>query len=216
MRALANHNSAASDFGASRPRFSRWSPAKAACRALRDWRGRRHVPARRPSVGLRSRRADERQIQRECVGPRWRPSLKSAGLKRVSDRRPHRLSPGAGESCRAHQRVHGNDRDQRAARLACVTPFDAVHHMALVYGRVGDGKNMLTRLHRANLLRDIFGGAPMVHEALRRFGKGVACLCSCAMARLVCRCRNCRRTASRRRRRFIAVRGARSDWARSV
>ena len=59
---------------------------------------------------------------------------------------------------------------------AYVTPFDAVHHMALVHGRIGDGKNVLTRLHRANLLRDVFGGAPLVHEALRRFkdeGRGV-------------------------------------------
>jgi len=34
----------------------------------------------------------------------------------------------------------------------------------------------LTRLHRANLLRDVFGGAPLVHESLRRFkdeGRGV-------------------------------------------
>jgi 3,4-dihydroxy 2-butanone 4-phosphate synthase/GTP cyclohydrolase II len=48
--------------------------------------------------------------------------------------------------------------------------------MALVHGRIGDGKNMLTRLHRANLLRDIFGGAPQVRAALRRFkeeGRGV-------------------------------------------
>lgn len=59
---------------------------------------------------------------------------------------------------------------------AYVTPFDAVHHMALVYGRIGDGSAVLTRIHRANVLRDIFGGAPMVHTALRRFkedGRGV-------------------------------------------
>jgi 3,4-dihydroxy 2-butanone 4-phosphate synthase/GTP cyclohydrolase II len=59
---------------------------------------------------------------------------------------------------------------------AYVTPFDAVHHMALVHGRIGDGRNVLTRLHRANVLRDIFGGAPLVHAALRRFkeeGRGV-------------------------------------------
>src|SRR5262252_5896579 len=54
---------------------------------------------------------------------------------------------------------------------AYVTPFDEVHHMALVHGRIGDGRDMLTRLHRANILRDIFGGAPEVHGALRRFAK---------------------------------------------
>jgi 3,4-dihydroxy 2-butanone 4-phosphate synthase/GTP cyclohydrolase II len=59
---------------------------------------------------------------------------------------------------------------------AYVTPFDKVYHMALVHGRVGDGRDLLTRLHRANILRDIFGGAPEVHGALRRFaeeGRGV-------------------------------------------
>jgi hypothetical protein len=32
---------------------------------------------------------------------------------------------------------------------AFLTPFDSVYHMAFVYGRIGDGKNVLTRLHRA-------------------------------------------------------------------
>ena len=54
---------------------------------------------------------------------------------------------------------------------AYVTPFDKVYHMALVHGRVGDGRNIPTRLHRANILRDVFGGAPEVHGALRRFAK---------------------------------------------
>ncbi len=59
---------------------------------------------------------------------------------------------------------------------AYVTPFDKVYHMALVYGRIGDGRDVPTRLHRANVLRDIFGGAAEVHGALRRFaeaGRGV-------------------------------------------
>src|SRR6202158_456954 len=54
---------------------------------------------------------------------------------------------------------------------AYVTPFDQVHHMALVHGRIGDGRDVPTRLHRANMLRDIFGGASDVHGALRRFAK---------------------------------------------
>ncbi len=59
---------------------------------------------------------------------------------------------------------------------AYVTRFDQVHHMALVHGRIGDGRDVLTRLHRANILKDIFGGAGDVHGALRRFaadGRGV-------------------------------------------
>src|ERR1700742_3164941 len=59
---------------------------------------------------------------------------------------------------------------------AYVTPFDAVHHMAFVYGKIGDGKNIPARLHRANVVDDIFGGAKSIHHALNRFkaeGRGV-------------------------------------------
>ena len=59
---------------------------------------------------------------------------------------------------------------------AYVTRFDKVHHIALVHGRIGDGRDVPTRLHRANILHDIFGGAPDVHGALKRFaaaGRGV-------------------------------------------
>ena len=62
------------------------------------------------------------------------------------------------------------------AGYAYVTPFDAVHHMAVVYGKIGDGKNVLARLHRADIIRDVFGGANPVHAALQRFkqdGRGV-------------------------------------------
>jgi 3,4-dihydroxy 2-butanone 4-phosphate synthase/GTP cyclohydrolase II len=59
---------------------------------------------------------------------------------------------------------------------AYVTPFDKVHHMAFVYGRIGDGKDLLARLHRADVIGDVFGGAKPIHSALRRFkreGRGV-------------------------------------------
>ncbi len=48
--------------------------------------------------------------------------------------------------------------------------------MAFVYGSIGDGKNVLARLHRADIIRDVFGGANPVHAALQRFkaeGRGV-------------------------------------------
>jgi 3,4-dihydroxy 2-butanone 4-phosphate synthase/GTP cyclohydrolase II len=59
---------------------------------------------------------------------------------------------------------------------AYMTHFDQVHHMALVHGRIDDGRNMPTRLHRANIIRDMFGGANTVSKALRHFkreGRGV-------------------------------------------
>jgi 3,4-dihydroxy 2-butanone 4-phosphate synthase/GTP cyclohydrolase II len=59
---------------------------------------------------------------------------------------------------------------------AYVTPFDKVHHYAFVYGEIGDGRGMPTRLHRANVVEDVFGGAKAIHAALARFrasGRGV-------------------------------------------
>jgi 3,4-dihydroxy 2-butanone 4-phosphate synthase/GTP cyclohydrolase II len=59
---------------------------------------------------------------------------------------------------------------------AYVTPFDAVQHMAFVYGKLGDGRDVLARLHRADIIRDVFGGAHPVHAALQRIkqdGRGV-------------------------------------------
>ncbi len=59
---------------------------------------------------------------------------------------------------------------------AYVTPFDRVHHMAFVYGDIGDGKGVLARLHRADVIGDVFGGAKPIHAALARFrtaGRGV-------------------------------------------
>ncbi len=59
---------------------------------------------------------------------------------------------------------------------AFVTPFDQVHHMAFVYGRVGDGRGMPARLHRGNIVGDVFGGGKSIRAALARFkvhGRGV-------------------------------------------
>jgi 3,4-dihydroxy 2-butanone 4-phosphate synthase / GTP cyclohydrolase II len=59
---------------------------------------------------------------------------------------------------------------------AYATPFDRVHHMAFVYGDIGDGKGVLARLHRADVIGDVFGGAKPIHAALARFktvGRGV-------------------------------------------
>jgi 3,4-dihydroxy 2-butanone 4-phosphate synthase/GTP cyclohydrolase II len=62
---------------------------------------------------------------------------------------------------------------------AFLTPFDPVHHMAFVHGRIGGGANVLTRLHRANIIADVFGGAKRIHQVLERFkaeGRGVLVL----------------------------------------
>lgn len=59
---------------------------------------------------------------------------------------------------------------------AYVTPFDAVQHFALVHGRIGAGQGVPARLHRANIVDDVFGGGRVVLSVLERFrseGSGV-------------------------------------------
>ena len=44
---------------------------------------------------------------------------------------------------------------------------------------IGDGINVLTRLHRADIIADVFGGAKAIRQSLRRFkaeGRGVLVL----------------------------------------
>jgi 3,4-dihydroxy 2-butanone 4-phosphate synthase/GTP cyclohydrolase II len=56
------------------------------------------------------------------------------------------------------------------------TPFDPVQHFAFVHGRIGDGRNILVRLHRANVVADILEGGKTVAAVMRRFaedGRGV-------------------------------------------
>jgi 3,4-dihydroxy 2-butanone 4-phosphate synthase/GTP cyclohydrolase II len=55
------------------------------------------------------------------------------------------------------------------------TPFDSVLHFAFVHGHVGDGRDVPARLHRADILGDIFGGG-VISRTLQRFkdeGRGV-------------------------------------------
>ncbi|MGB3273270.1 MAG: 3,4-dihydroxy-2-butanone-4-phosphate synthase [Xanthobacteraceae bacterium] len=56
------------------------------------------------------------------------------------------------------------------------TPFDPVYHAAFVYGGVGDGRNILTRFHKPNIVKDVFLGHDRVSAALEHFrkeGRGV-------------------------------------------
>ena len=55
------------------------------------------------------------------------------------------------------------------------TPFDPVLHFAFVHGAIGDGRDVPARLHRANIIGDIFG-AGVIPRVLQRFkedGRGV-------------------------------------------
>jgi 3,4-dihydroxy 2-butanone 4-phosphate synthase/GTP cyclohydrolase II len=60
--------------------------------------------------------------------------------------------------------------------FAYVTPFDQVRHMAFILGDIGDGKSVLTRLHRGHMIGDVFGGAKVLRRAMAKIkeeGKGV-------------------------------------------
>src|SRR5947207_7735029 len=59
------------------------------------------------------------------------------------------------------------------AGYAYVTPFDAIQHMAFVYGRIGAGRGVLARLHRADIIRDVFGGARPIESSLQRLKQEV-------------------------------------------
>ena len=61
------------------------------------------------------------------------------------------------------------------AGYAYRTPFDPVLHFAFVHGHIGEGRAVPTRLHRADIIGDIFGGG-VIARTLQRFkqeGRGV-------------------------------------------
>src|SRR6266446_3097214 len=56
------------------------------------------------------------------------------------------------------------------------SPFDEIAHVAFVYNGVGDGRNVLTRFHKPNIVRDIFTGQKRMLNVLDHFkkaGRGV-------------------------------------------
>ncbi|WP_029350514.1 3,4-dihydroxy-2-butanone-4-phosphate synthase [Bosea sp. 117] len=60
--------------------------------------------------------------------------------------------------------------------ISYVTPFEPVNHLALVHGRIGDGRNVLVRLHRADPIGDVFTGGKAIRASLERIkaeGRGV-------------------------------------------
>ncbi|MFK4719141.1 3,4-dihydroxy 2-butanone 4-phosphate synthase/GTP cyclohydrolase II [Bradyrhizobium niftali] len=54
------------------------------------------------------------------------------------------------------------------AGYAYRTPFEPVLHFAFVYGQLADGREMPARLHRANIVGDIFGGG-VIDRVLKGF-----------------------------------------------
>jgi len=56
------------------------------------------------------------------------------------------------------------------------SPFDSIAHVAFVYNGIGDGRNVLTRFHKPNIVKDIFTGPKRMQAVLEHFrenGSGV-------------------------------------------
>ena len=51
------------------------------------------------------------------------------------------------------------------------SPFDSIAHVAFVYNGIGDGRNVLTRFHKPNIVRDVFTGAKHMQSVLAHFKK---------------------------------------------
>lgn len=63
-----------------------------------------------------------------------------------------------------------------ARAIAYTTPFDAVQHLAVIYGDITDGLKIPTRLHREDILDDIFGQREVLSTTFARFkeeGRGI-------------------------------------------
>ncbi|WP_421695828.1 3,4-dihydroxy-2-butanone-4-phosphate synthase [Aestuariivirga sp.] len=64
----------------------------------------------------------------------------------------------------------------KARGFSFVTPFDQVEQLALVFGDVSSGKAVPVRLHRENVLEDVFGTRPTltkVFDVFKREGSGI-------------------------------------------
>ena len=64
----------------------------------------------------------------------------------------------------------------KARGFAYVTPFDPVQHVAIVYGEIGNGTNIPVRLHREDLVEDVFGNRDTlakVYDVFKAEGQGI-------------------------------------------
>ncbi len=50
--------------------------------------------------------------------------------------------------------------------------WEPMHHLALVFGDIRDGEDVLVRFHSENVVTDVFGARPGAADAVRRIGAG--------------------------------------------
>lgn len=58
-----------------------------------------------------------------------------------------------------------------AHAIAYRTQWDANEHLAVVFGDIGDGRNVPVRLHRESIIEDVFSGRSRLDTIVERFGK---------------------------------------------
>jgi 3,4-dihydroxy 2-butanone 4-phosphate synthase/GTP cyclohydrolase II len=64
----------------------------------------------------------------------------------------------------------------KARAVTYSVPWDAMHHMALVFGDIRDGAEVTVRLHLENVARDVFGSDRVLDkamESIKAAGRGV-------------------------------------------
>jgi 3,4-dihydroxy 2-butanone 4-phosphate synthase/GTP cyclohydrolase II len=64
----------------------------------------------------------------------------------------------------------------RARAITYATPFDSTHHLAVVFGQIGDGQGILARFHREAVVEDVFGAKSGIDALMKRMaaaGRGV-------------------------------------------
>ena len=59
----------------------------------------------------------------------------------------------------------------KAMAYAYSTPYDPMHHLAVVYGDIRDGKDIPVRLQIESVIDDAFGGSAHLRNTLKQFGK---------------------------------------------
>ena len=59
----------------------------------------------------------------------------------------------------------------RARAIAYSTPFDPMHHLAIVYGDIRDGRSVPVRLHIESVVEDVFGTSNTLDKLMARMGR---------------------------------------------
>jgi len=59
-----------------------------------------------------------------------------------------------------------------ATAVTFKTPWDPMHHVALVFGDIGDGRDLPVRLQIESVLDDVFGGTESFRSMVRKIGAG--------------------------------------------